>query len=352
MTRTMRRALVCVLFMLLPMLASAQAWERWPTPAEAGWDTERLARAFAYADSLGTTSLMIVQAGKVVASHGDVSARYSLHSVRKSLLSVLIGQQIERGTLSLDATLGELGIDDVEGLSAAERNARVRDLITARSGVYHPAAYETRGMSANRPARGEHAPGTFWFYNNWDFNALGTIVERAAGSSIFEVFERDVARPIGMEDFRLEDTEYFREPVSQHPAYLFRMSARDLARVGQLYLQDGRWGEEQIVPASWVAESTRPHSSLGVRGGYGYMWWAAERGEHFPALQLPDGTFSARGTGEQTVLVVPAWDLVLVHQTDTQSTAPKPPGRRGAMMHVTEMGRLLRAVLSARLEQD
>jgi len=58
----------------------------------------------------------------------------------------------------------------------------VRMLLEARSGVYHAALYETPAMAKQRPARGSHEPGTFWYYNNWDFNALGTIYEHATGN--------------------------------------------------------------------------------------------------------------------------------------------------------------------------
>ena len=75
------------------------------------------------------------------------------------------------------------------------------DLLEARSGVYHPALYETPAMAKQRPARGSHEPGTFWYYNNWDFNALGTIYEHATGSGIYDALDRLIARPIGMQDY-------------------------------------------------------------------------------------------------------------------------------------------------------
>jgi hypothetical protein len=102
--------------------------------------------------------------------------------------------------LSLDATLAELGIDDEPPLSKEEKTARFRDLIAARSGVYHTAAYAAADQDETRPARGSHPPGTFWFYNNWDFNAAETIYRRATGATVFEAFATKIAGPIGMED--------------------------------------------------------------------------------------------------------------------------------------------------------
>ena len=87
-------------------------------------------------------------------------------------------------------------------------------------------------MAKQRPARGSHEPGTFWYYNNWDFNALGTIYEHATGTGIYDALDRLIAKPIGMQDYRPEDGVYFPGAASIHRAYPLRMSARDLARFG------------------------------------------------------------------------------------------------------------------------
>ncbi|WP_234843725.1 serine hydrolase [Sinorhizobium meliloti] len=65
--------------------------------------------------------------------------------------------------------------------------------------IYHATAYETGDIKRKRPARGSHAPGSFWFYNNWDFNALGTIYRQQTGEDIFQSFEKKIARPLDMD---------------------------------------------------------------------------------------------------------------------------------------------------------
>jgi CubicO group peptidase (beta-lactamase class C family) len=96
-----------------------------------------------------------------------------LHSIRKSLLSALIGIAVDEHKIDLNAAIGSLDIDDnAPSLSSTEKTATVADLLKARSGIYHPALYETPGMARLRPARGSHPPGTFWYYNNWDFLVL------------------------------------------------------------------------------------------------------------------------------------------------------------------------------------
>jgi CubicO group peptidase (beta-lactamase class C family) len=207
--------------------------------------------------------------------------------------------------------------------------------------VYHAALYETAGMAAMRPARGSHAPGTFWYYNNWDFNALGTIYEKHAGTGIFEAFQSRLAAPLQMQDFRRSDGEYFTGRASVHPAYPFRMTARDLARFGLLYLREGDWGGKRLVPAAWVRESVRTYSSAGGSGGYGYMWWTAVGGKHLPGVELPEGSYSAQGAGGHYVLVIPAYDVVIVHRVNTDI--------RGNQVNARQFGELVRLILDARL---
>jgi CubicO group peptidase (beta-lactamase class C family) len=238
--------------------------------------------------------------------------------------------------------MAELGIDDNEpSLSTIEKTATVRQLLKARSGVYHPALYESPGMKARRPPRYSHKPGTFWYYNNWDFNALGTIFRKLTQTDIFREFRRAIAEPIGMEDFRVSDGTYFEGPDSVHPAYPFRMTARDLARFGLLYLREGRWERKQIIPREWVKESITPYSDAGESGGYGYMWWVAANGEHLPGVDLGEGAFSARGFGGHFILVVPLYDMVIVHRVDTDV-----PGKS---VMSAQFGKLVKMILDAKM---
>src|SRR5215470_11124770 len=182
-------------------------------PAVAGWSREKLAKAEAWSHQIGSTAVMVAHRGAVIAQWGDTAAKTPLASVRKSVLSALIGNAVERGQIDLSQPIGALGIDDNEpSLSAEEKTATVRDLLQARSGIYHAALYESAEAAALRPPRASHKPGTFWYYNNWDFNVLGTIYERSTGAGIYDALDRRIARPIGMEDYRPADGTYFTGP--------------------------------------------------------------------------------------------------------------------------------------------
>jgi CubicO group peptidase (beta-lactamase class C family) len=234
------------------------------SPTEAGLSPQKLETARQHFQTLSAASLVVVRGGRVILEWGDAARRIKVSSVRKSLLSALYGRYVREGIINLDATLDQLGIDDDPPLTMAEKQAPLRSLIEARSGICHPFVGGTPSMLATLPARGSHPPGTFWYYNNWDFNVLGTVFERAAGKRIGEAFRDEIAGPIGMQDFRSEDVYYDRSIESVHPTYAFRLSARDMARFGYLYLRDGNWGGRQVIPKDWIIECTSSYSDAGA----------------------------------------------------------------------------------------
>jgi hypothetical protein len=113
---------------------------------------------------------------------------------------------------------------------------------------------------------------------------------------------------------------FVREPrKSRHPAYEFRLSARDLARVGQLVLQNGKWDSREVVNPRWLEDSLRIRSPFVQGGGYAYLWWIDAAGFRareatLPALDAVRDN-AATGLGEQLLLVVPSLNLVFVHLT-------------------------------------
>jgi len=294
---------------------TSTTWEFHESVEEAGWNPDALEQAKRYYDSINSTAAIVIYQGKVLFSWGDVTKSTNVHSIRKSFLSSLIGIEKEKGTFQLDQTLGELSIDDSPPLNSLEKNAQISHLLTSTSGIYLPAGEESWGMRRARPNRGAHLPGSYYYYNNWDFNVLGTIYNQETESDLFEDFKSNIAEPIGMEDFQLGHTHYkYENRRSRHPSYLFRMSARDLARFGQLYLQEGEWDGEQIIPKQWIKESTTDHASVPTNHlfDYGYLWWVAMESP-FSDLDM----YSAVGRYGQSIDIIPELDLVFVNRVDS-----------------------------------
>jgi len=213
----------------------ATPWSKQDSAESSGWKPEKLKAADELAASLRSDTYLVVHRGMLVHEYGDIAKPRNIYSMRKSVLSILTGMYVERGLIDLELSLATLDIDDIGGLSPQEKTATVRQLLQSKSGVYHDAAYETQEMKALRPGRGSHPPGSFWYYNNWDFNALGGIFQQRVGKTVFDSLRDDLATPLQFEDFRFpRDTRFVLESASKYPAYVMKLSARDLARVGLL----------------------------------------------------------------------------------------------------------------------
>lgn len=298
-----------------------QGWERWSDPAEGGFSAVGLEAVRQRLGEMSTSGMMVVSGGRVVFEHGDLAEVSYLASVRKTILAMLYGPHVADGTIDLDRTLADLGIDDVQGLTDGEKQATVRHVISARSGIFHPASNSGDDL-ASAPERGSVAPGTYQLYSNWDFNAAGTLFEVQTGRNLFDALQTDLAEPLGFQDFdRERHAKGGNLEVSMHPSYHMHLSTRDMARIGYLLLREGRWGDRQLIAPEWIREMTsaitpvhemNPPRRRNGPHGYGYMTWvwdgAANTGPYA-------GAYTGVGAVGQYITVLPALDLVVAHKT-------------------------------------
>lgn len=324
------RALLLVPFVLLAAcggtlepapLYPGEAWEYVEDVSAVGWSADGLAKVDEQLATLGSTGLLAVHGGRAFFEYGDVEVLSYLASVRKSILSMLYGIYVDRGVVDLDLTLADLGIDDHQGLTDAEKEATIAHLLAARSGVYHPASNSGDNLG-QAPERGSQAAGSYYLYSNWDFNAVGAIFEQVTGHDIYDALETDLVVPVGMQDFdRSIHEKSGNLERSRFPAYHMHLSTRDMARIGYLMLREGQWGGEQIVSREWIRKSTRaitpvhemnPENRRDGPYGYGYLWWVFDGPETKDAYE---GAYVGLGAIGQHILVVPKLDLVVAHKT-------------------------------------
>lgn len=297
-------------------------WERIESPESVGYSRERFETVRTLVRGLNTTGLMVIVGGRVLMEEGNTSELSYLASARKSVLAMLFGNEVRKGTVRLNQTLGEWGIDDIQGLTSEEKQATVADLLTSRSGVYLPAS-NPGDSSADAPERGSKTHGTYFLYNNWDFNALGTLFERASKHDIYDALEHDLAQPLQLEDFKRDaQKKSGDDKKSTHLAYHMWLSTRDMARLGLLMLREGEWNGRQVIPREWVRQSTRAivrRDALNppaMRGklGYGYLWWVWDDDASRAGGPL-QGAYTAIGAFGQFITVIPKLDMVIAHKT-------------------------------------
>ena len=149
-----------------PAVYPRAEWVRISDPASAGYCQAGLDAATAKAKAMATTAATVVVGGRVLWEYGDQSFVSYLASVRKSILAMMYGKYVANGRINLRASMKDLNITDVQGLMPREQEATVIDLLTARSGVYHPAANAASSAGGDTvgtpPARGSVAPGSYF----------------------------------------------------------------------------------------------------------------------------------------------------------------------------------------------
>ena len=297
-------------------------WDKIINPNDYGWDNTKLKQLRSFIiDSAHTTGMMVIQGGKVMFEYGDIQELSYLASCRKSILSMLYGPFIENGTIKLNTNIEQLRLDDIGGLLPIEKKATIKDLLTARSGVYHLASNEG-DASSMAPKRGSVNPGSFWLYNNWDFNIAGYILEQKTGKSIYELIDSVLAKPLHMQDWKKDAQRKTGDTTrSKYLAYHMWFSTRDMARLGYLMLRRGKWKDKQVLPANWVSTITSPvttykeaeqNKTAYFHFGYGYLWWVWDAPYNKGAYE---GAYSATGAFGQFITVLPKLDLVIAHKT-------------------------------------
>ncbi len=235
-------------------------------------------------------------------------------SMGKSMANALVGRAVGAGQLTLDEPVGWPGWED-----DGRADITLEHLLTMTSGlafdeVYDPDTDATRMLftpgdtgayAAEQPL--EHPPGTHWSYSSGTTNLLCDVVQEATGHGP-ELAREQLFEPLGMTTAVIEPDDSGGLVCSSFPY----ASARDWARFGQLYLDDGVWQGERLLPEGWVEASTQPVEES-TEFGYGYQWWLNSAPDG--TLRMPDvppDAFWASGNEGQQVVVVPSEQLVVV----------------------------------------
>jgi hypothetical protein len=287
------------------------------------WDFAKLKKAEDYSHKIGTFAFIMMTGGKVVIAWGDTVTPSNLQSARKSISGTVYYSYFGKGKLDSLKTLAELGIDDFPNpLTDLQKKAKVIHLIKSISAINHDADAEIQSMRDDKNKRLgliPNVPGTKWAYNNWDYNTLNTIFEQETQISEKDAFLNNIAYPIGMLDINENTISFTKDTtVSKHRAIQYNLSARDMAKFGQLCLNEGNWKGKQLVPKEYFRKITTDYTKetgmSGLYSGHGYMWWvpcdtiAKSNG-------VPEGTYFASGIGAQHIIIIPKWNTVVIHKS-------------------------------------
>ncbi|MEM7372374.1 MAG: serine hydrolase [Bacteroidota bacterium] len=310
--------------MYLPQLEGLP-FEQHTTLEGTGYTQEQVDSLSQYVrNNLTTTGMLVLQDGKVLWEYGDIQDLSYLASCRKSILSILYGKYVENGTIDLQQSIGEIGIEEDKGLLDIEKSATVDHIINSRSGVFYQPV-NPGNDEKNILERGSVKPGEYFVYNNWDYNVAGHIFEKLTGKDIYQELENQLAIPLGFQDWNIKNQKkQHRKSRSRYPAYHMYISVRDMAKIGQLMLNKGKWKGKQIISRKWIETITTtvtPTAVINKRRGltasspyqfsYGYMWWMVDNIQHHPDFE---GAYTASGYGGQYLTIIPKKNMVIAHK--------------------------------------
>jgi CubicO group peptidase (beta-lactamase class C family) len=322
-------------FVSLPLAAaladrvSAQADDvarpYWPTkhwsrsrPERQGMDSGLLAQAgqIVANEMPDVTGLLVIRHGYVVFEqyYGGEYGRsdpVKIRSITKSFVGTLIGIALAEGKLTgLDQTIGELIPERIPSKAdPGTPDITVRHLLTMTSGWAWDIGTDYQRLIASKNWAAltlslplAHEPGTFYAYNTGGSHLLSVILAKVTGQDTADYAQERLFDPLG-----IARPTWERSP--QHEAiggFGLELTARDLAKLGYLYVNKGVWDGERIISSDYVVAATSYQSAGDSTGyaAYGYQWWVAE------AAGLP--SFFGLGFGGQYLYVVPALDLIAV----------------------------------------
>ena len=278
-----------------------------------------------YLEATNTTAFIILHGDKLLYegyfNGSGREANQTSFSVAKSFASTLVGIAIEEGTISslddpVTAYLPELLERD-----AGFGEITIRHLITMASGIRYRVTssplhdgtktYYAPDLRATALASQiEEPPGTRFWYNNYNALLIGMVLERATAMPVSKYLETHLWQPMGAEAGGSWSLDSKRSGFEKMESGI-NGRAVDLAKLGWLFLNEGRNGDRQVVPAAWVEEATRVDTTTDPAAEYQYYWWVdQERNAYY-----------AEGNLCQFIYVYPDADLVLVrHGTDCGGT--------------------------------
>lgn len=247
-------------------------------------------------------------------------SRHNIKSVVKSILSIGIGIAQDQGLLNLDDKISKYLMEFNEGRDLRHRMITIKHLLTMSSGIFWQGGvhYHCPMMDAMRRSKNwvdyiadckvTESPGAVHNYKEFDVILLSAILSKVTGDA-FDYINEKLFMPLEIYNERWiksPDGIYYSPALDKEEESVSALTAREMLKIGQLFLQKGIWKEKQIISTEYIEAAVSPSPQ---NSNYGYLWW------------LGEGWYGCRGYGGQAVTVFPEQNKIVV----TQATATSRP---------------------------
>jgi CubicO group peptidase (beta-lactamase class C family) len=301
-----------------PSYWPTNGWEK-ATPESQDFNSEKLADRLNSIKQKGMNihSLMIIRNGSVILDSYfypyDGSTNHDVASVTKSIMTTLIGIAADQGKLDLDQPILSFFPDrTISNRDSLKEQITVRHLVSNSSGFRFNEKDDADTISAMTESDDwvqhvldlpvVHEPGTHFAYFSPGMHLLSAILQESTGMTALEFAEANLFKPLGINKvYWPSNSQGYTIGYGDLCLY-----PADMAKIGFLFLHQGKWEDKQIVSSNWVNDATKKQLPTGEgREGYGYGWWISSPNEKFPY-------YRAYGRQEQIIMVVPSINAVIV----------------------------------------
>jgi len=295
-------------------------WES-ATPESQGFNSVKLAEGLNAIKQKGISihSLMIIRNDSVILDSYfypyDGSTYHDVASVTKSIMTTLIGIAADQDKLSLDQPILSFFPDrTIANRDPMKEQITVRHLISNSSGFSFNEKDDETTLDAMRGSDDwiqfvlnlpvVHKPGTRFAYFSPGMHLLSAILQKSTGMTALEFADAYLFKPLGINEvYWLSDPQGYTRGWGDLCLY-----PEDMAKIGFLFLHQGKWEGKQIISSKWVNEATKKQLPTGQgREGYGYGWWISS-----PSPDEEFHYYRAYGRNEQIIMVIPSINALLV----------------------------------------
>jgi CubicO group peptidase (beta-lactamase class C family) len=339
------KTVVCLFLVFAALLAGCSSHKSisvqvpepdyWPTtgwqsstPEAQGMDSNLLTQMLEDINTNETSihSVLVIRNGYIVTEAYfqpyTRDTKIHIQSVTKSVIGMLVGKAISDGYIkSEDEKLVDFYQNRIfENPSRRKNSIQLKHLLSMSSGLdcqefsSGPSMEQTSGwiqFMLDRPMTA--APGKVFGYCNGNAHLLSSILEKSTGMNAREFANQELFKPLGVPDVNESDWGDDSQGITI-AGYGLHLKPTDMAKLAFLYLNNGKWEGQQIIPAQWVADSTTQHIQKKDGSGYGYLWTVYPETDHYAAL----------GLGGQQIHVYPSKNLIVIMIAALESYAEAP----------------------------
>jgi CubicO group peptidase (beta-lactamase class C family) len=323
-------------------IRKAKGPDYWPTlswrtssPEEHGMDSGKLADFVKDLNENDINSFLIIRDGYIVAEGYNRDTKPDMlqdtFSVTKSVTAALTGIAIhEKKLKGTDEKISKY-FPYIAG-EESKKDITIGNLLNMRAGLYWNNEGERATNEMIQSPNWEQyilgqpmasAPGTAFNYSNGNAHLMSILLEKALGGKLEDFAREALFKPLGITNFTWGEDKQ----GHTNGAYSIKLTLRDMAKLGLLYMHNGKWNGQEVVPSDWVEESITKVKDTkytdGTLGGYGYFWWMKKL---TPATEgkLNKDVFFALGSEGQRVFVIPE-DNLMVAMTGSNVVNPYAP---------------------------